>query len=477
MRNSEAYVANGRIPVAVRILSSAIILWGTAGLCDFFAANAVTAAMLLLLEILAFAALGDRVLALSASMIASLAFSYYFIDTFGSFRLTTLEGTVTFLVMVLTAVAGTQLSIRAQKRALEAIRRREEMERLNQLGRVLLAADTLADTADNAVRQLVVLFELKGAVLRVEGARETFQSGEPGTEDVSVVVLDAEQRRDVLELHGAQPSEEVRNAMASLIHLALERARSAEARAKAEAIRRTEEFQSTVFNALAHNFMTPLTSIKAAASMMRGSENDFSTLQREMVAVIDEEADRLNQLIRESLDLAKLEARRANPMMEECPVAAMVNRAVARTVRYFGRREFIIDIEEDLPPLTGDSFLFEQMLVQVVDNAWKYSLPGARIQISGVLAGSSVVLTIRNEGSEIPESDRERIFERFFRGGKERSSVEGSGLGLAIAKTIVEAYEGRIWLDMEPKGPAFHFALPLRSAGRPRDRKQNHITH
>ncbi|HWF10719.1 MAG TPA: ATP-binding protein [Bryobacteraceae bacterium] len=488
---------------------SAILLCITAGVCSHLGSNRATAAMLLLLEILAIATLGDWILALLASTLASLAFSFYFVDDVGSFRLTTIEGMVTFMAMVLTAFTGSRLSIRAQRRAAEAERRRSEMERLNQFGRVLLSADRLRDAADEAVRKVVELFDLDGAVLRVAGAPHASQWGEISSAGsagggVSIIALDSDYGGDVLELHGRQPSEEVGKALASMMRLALGRARSAEERHRVESVRRGEELHTTVLNALAHNFKTPLTSIKAAASMLRLSGRMASAHERELVVVIDEEADRLEQLIRESLDLAKLESRRQNPKTEECRMAQIVERVVSRISRYLGRREFIIDMPEDLPAITGDSFLFEQMLVQVVDNAWKYSRPGAPIRISGTATGGHMSLTVWNGGSEIPEDERDRIFDRFYRGTKDRHRIEGTGLGLAIARAIAEACDGKIWLDVEPQGPAFHFQLPLRSGpelqsesgneqpresgseppagameetGKSNDRKQHYLTH
>lgn len=435
------------------------------------------AAMMLLLEVLAIATLGNWILALLSSTVASLVFSFYFIEEATSFRLTTIEGAVTFGVMALTALTGSRLAVRAQQRAQEAILRREEMERLNQLGRVLLAATSLAEASDDAVRKVVELFDLKGAVLRVTGAPHAFQFGVTVAGQVSIIPLDSDYGADVLELHGTQPSEEVRKTIASMIRLVLERARGAEERAQMEAIRRGEELRTTVLNALAHNFRTPLTSIKAAASMLRLCGRIPSIHERELVVVIEEEADRLNQLIGESLDLAKLEARSANPMTEECLIPEIVRRVASRMSRYFGRREFIIDIPEDIPPIMGDNFLFEQMLGHVVDNAWKYSQPGAPIRISGMVSGASVILTVWNGGSEIPEDERERIFDRFYRGIRDRNRVEGTGLGLAIARTIAEAYKGKIWLDVEPMGPAFRFELPLEGTGSKNDREQHHITH
>jgi two-component system sensor histidine kinase KdpD len=474
----------------------ALLLWGTARTCNYFGSNRATAAMMLLLEILAVATLGDWVLGLLSSTMASLAFSFFFIDDVGSFRLTTTEGIVTFGAMVLTAFTGSRLSVRAQGRAGEADRRRAEMERLNQLGRVLLSADHLKDAADEAVRKVVELFDLKGAVLRVAGMPQAARWGDIGhggrpAGEVSILALNSDYAGDVLELHGRQPSEEVREALAGMIQLVLERARNAEERSRMEAVRRGEELRTTVLNALAHNFKTPLTSIKAAASMLRLSSRLPAAHERELVVVIDEEADRLDQLIRESLDLARLEAHRENPKTEPCRIQQIVERVGSRMTRYLGRREFVIDVPEDLPTVTGDSFLLEQMLMQVVDNAWKYSAPGAPIRISGMASDGRMVLTVWNGGSQIAEHERDRIFDKFYRGTKDRHRVEGTGLGLAIARAIAEAYDGKIWLDVEPLGPAFHFELPLGSetlsgnkalghvegTGKTSDRKQHYLTH
>ena len=481
-RQSTLYAARKlRLRLVTQVVISALALWLTARGCEALGTNRSTAALLLLLEVLGIATRGDWILALLSSAAASLAFSFYFIDDLYSLGIMTLQGVITFAVMAITALTGSRLSIMAQRRAEEAIRRREEVERLNQLGRILISANSLSEAAGDAVRKVVELFGLEGAVLRVTGEPHAFQCGTSTPARVSVIPLDSDYGADVLELHGTQPSEEVRNTIAAMVRLVLERARSTEERARMEAIRRGEEFRTTVLNAMAHNLKTPLTSIKAAASMLRASGR-FAALESELVIVIDEEADRLNQLIVESIDLAKLEARRANPMVEECVLPQIVGRVAARMSRYFGRREFMIELPEDMPAVAGDSFLFEQMLVQVVDNAWKYSQPGAPIRISGEVGRSSVVLTVWNGGSEIPEDERDRIFDRFYRGSKDRHRVEGSGLGLAIARTIAEACRGKMWLDVEPLGPAFRFELPLEAAGRGtgkinNDRKQHDLTH
>lgn len=468
--------------IGAYVVAMVAVMWGTGWLFSWLGTTRSTAGMILLLEVLAIATRGDWILALLSSTAASLVFSFYFIEPPRTPRFTTtMQGVVSFGALALTAFIGSRLAVRAQQRAREAIARREEMEHLNQLGRVLLAANNLSKAANDVVRKLVELFHLQGAVLRVAGHPQAFQCGVTVPDMVSIVPLGTENGADVLELHGAQPSEEVRNTIASMIRLVLERARGEEERAQIEIVRRSEELRTTVLNSLAHNFRTPLTSIKAAASMLRLSGRIPAVQERDLVVVIDEEADRLNQLIRESLDMAKLEARRANPLTEECSIPEIVRRVASRMSRYLGRREFIIEISEDLPPVMGDSFLFEQMLGQLLDNAWKYSQPGAPVKISALGSDASVILTVWNQGSQIPEEDRERIFDRFYRGSRDRHRVEGTGLGLAIARTIAEACGGKIWLEAEPMGPAFRLQLPIEAPGvamgRQSDREQHYITH
>lgn len=466
----------GNLWIGLQIGGFALLMWATARVCRLFGATRSTAAMLLLLEVLGIATLGDPILALISSAIASFTLSRYLSEPIGSLHLTTARDGVSFAAMALTALIVSQLSIRTQRRMREAIDRREEMERLHQFGSVLIAANTMAEAAENAVSKAVELFGLKGAALHIEGIARPFQWGTMTGDRVATVPLDAGSRAGVLELCGARLSDEVASALASMICLVLERARSAEERAELEATRRGEELRSTVLNALAHDFRTPLTSIKAAASTLRASGEPRLTGERELIAVIDEEADRLNQLIRESLELAKLEGSRINPRNEDCEISRVVDRVVARIERFLGSRELILEVPNDLPPIAGDSFLLEQMLLQVVDNAWKYSRPGTPIRISAALAGPNLVLTVRSEGGEIPESERERIFEKFYRGSRDRFAVEGTGLGLVIAKTIAESHGGRIWLDNEPQGPAFCFAFPVEGAKRLHDREMHHIT-
>jgi len=442
------------------------------------------AAMLLLLCVLGAATLADRVVAVATSLVAGLSFNYYFIFPPYSFAITSTEDAVSFATFLIVALTGSHLSIRAQLRAEESERRRNEMERLQELGSALVATDSVSEAAERATHEIARLFG-GGVVLRV-GPDRVFCAGEV-LAGVSCVVHHISSG-NILELYGAHPSMEVQNALVHLIALVLDKASAAELHARMVSAQKGEELRSTVLNALAHSFRTPLTSIKTAASMMRGSSSVPGSYSQELIEIIDEEADRLDDLIRDSLDLARIQARQAEPHPEDCHVASIVSVVLEKMRRYLVGRLVVVDIPDEVPCVRGDRFLFEQMVTQVLDNAWKYSVAGARIVISARGIEDEVVLTIRNDGIQIPDSERILVFDRFYRGTRTRSTVEGTGLGLAIAKTIAEAHGGRVWLDGDSEGPAFRFSLPvvLRELGsleskvrqeEDYDREPNHISH
>lgn len=447
--------------IALHLAASAVLMWLVAYFAFHLGSNRSTASMILLLTVLGIATRGEWHLAVAGSVSGSLAFSYYFVEAAHSFRLETAQGTVTFAALFTTAMIGSRLSVRAQRQTREATARRGEMAKLHELSTVLLSAHTLAETVETAVQKIVQIFGVAGAALSVGGQLGRVTAGTIVTQAATVIPLDSRPAPDVLELYGPVLSTELCQSMASLLSLVFERARSSEERAQILSAQRGDKLRTTVLNALAHSFRTPLTSIKAAASALRSAALIPTAGGRELVAVIDEEADRLDQLIAESLSLARIQSHRENPRREECRFQEIVERVRSRVSRYLGRRVFEVNVPEDLPSFTADRFLLEQMLMQVVDNALKYSTSGSRIVISVSASEGDFLLTVRNEGSNVPENERGLIFDRFYRGVSQRGMVEGTGLGLTIARTIIEAYQGRVWLDMEPQGPAFRFVLPI----------------
>jgi two-component system sensor histidine kinase KdpD len=452
------------------IVLMAVSVWGIELFLVSLHVARSAAGMALLLAVLAIATRGDWWLAMISAGTGCLAFNYYYIDSVNSFAIRTVDGAVTFSAVVITAITGSHLAIRARRRADEADRRREETTRLHQLSAAMLSADTIAETGRLVVRRVVELFGAQAVMLRI-GDQE-FAFGEAPAVGCPLRLHIRSGPQDVnLSLYGIGPSAEVTDALASLVDLALDRATASEDRARMETVQRGEELRNTVLNALAHDFKTPLTCIKAAASMLRRSSDVDSPEGRDLVIAIDEEADRLTTLISESLDLARIEAHRMNPRTETCDVRELIDRVTRRMARYLSGRNLVIDLPACLPSVQGDRLLLEQMLIQVLDNAWKYSKIGAAIQVQASSANQRVFITIQNEGGRIPAADCERIFEKFYRGSAHRTAVEGTGLGLAIARSIAEVHGGTLWLDQEIGGPAFRFLLP--SVSLPPDSEQS----
>jgi two-component system sensor histidine kinase KdpD len=366
--------------------------------------------------------------------------------------------------MLVTALTGSELSLRARRRQHEAERRREEMERLHALTARLFAARTAAEAATIAAHGIVDLFSLDSAVFRTPAGQYAYSrngaapQGKPAR--VATVPLPRGAGDASLELFGPPLSAEVANALSNLLGLAIDRAMTFEQQTRADAVRRGEELRTTILNAVAHDFRTPLTSIKAAATALRASSAAVFEQDRELVEVINEETDRLEALIRESLALARLEGF-AEARRRPCSIANILTNVKSRLARHLDRRRLQMEIPEDLPAVPGDPFLLEQMFFQIVENAWKYSAPGAQIVIEAAAESEFVSVFIWNEGLRIPDYEKHRIFDKFYRGSRVRGRTEGSGLGLAIARSIADAHQGSITLEERDGGTGFRLLLPL----------------
>jgi two-component system sensor histidine kinase KdpD len=455
------------------------LLWFAGALCRRLDWNRTTTALLLLLAVLALATLRDRLLAIFAAFLASVALEYYFIEHPGHYQISPARGGFMFLSMLVTASVASELSIRGYRRAREAEARREEMGRLQIFSARLMGAQTVSETAGMAVRCLVELFSASRAELRVGRASFVWPAQTPqnlpaaASRERILLPLEYAGRHASLEVWDGLPSPEVASALGNLLELALDRATSFEDRAQLEAVRRGDELRTTILNAVAHDFRTPLTSIKAAATALRASSAAIFGPDRDLIQVINEEADRLEAMIRESLALARLESV-GEISGELCSIGTIVSTVIARLARYLDRRRVETDIPPDLPDVPGDRFLLELMLMQVVDNAWKYSKSGARIVITASRNDQNIEISVWNEGLRIPDYEKQRIFDKFYRGVSDRGRTEGSGLGLAIAKSIAEAHRGAVWLEDASDGTRFRFRLPIEKALKSDASEPNH---
>jgi two-component system sensor histidine kinase KdpD len=227
-------------------------------------------------------------------------------------------------------------------------------------------------------------------------------------------------------------------------------------------LQRSEQLKTALLDAVTHDLRTPLTSIKAAITTVR-SEKVSAEVQQELFAVIEQESDRLNHFIQGMMDLAKLEA--GQILLQSRTVAAdeVIEDALQRAGNLLDRHPVETSVEPGLPDLKVDPRLISQVLFTLIENSAKYSPPETPITVSVRRSRDhSVCFAVSDEGPGINPELRDQVFQKFFRAG----TRPGFGVGLAIAHGIVQAHQGKIWIEDNPqgRGACVQFQIPLREA-------------
>jgi two-component system sensor histidine kinase KdpD len=446
----------------------------------FVRVNNTTVSLTLLLAILAISSGWGLLEATIASLAAVLGFNYFFLPPVGTLTVQDPQNWVALGAFLITAVTASQLSARAKRRTLEAVERRREIEGLYALSQSLLLSGSARTASQDLVSRVVKILGVSTAAFYTKSSDETFRWG-PENPQISDERLRAEleeARRDEqgsyaiipvrlggqalgnLGLAGPLPSLAVLNAVAYLVAIGIERARALEEASHNEAARQSEVLKSALLDALAHDFKTPLTSIKAAVTSLLGG--DRSAEDRELMTIINEEADRLNRLVAEVLEMVRIEAGKLHLEKRPHQVAEIVDAALADAKPAMHERSVEIKLQRDLPEAEVDFDFVQQVLKQLLDNALKYSPPGSPVTIAARAGEGRIVISVADRGSGIDEQEQARIFDKFFRAREHRFRVPGTGMGLAIAKGIVEAHGGKIWVTSEPgQGSVFSFSLPV----------------
>ncbi|WP_322797578.1 ATP-binding protein [Thermoflexus sp.] len=228
-------------------------------------------------------------------------------------------------------------------------------------------------------------------------------------------------------------------------------------------IREAEELKSTFISIISHELKTPVSIIKGYAGTLRREDTIWDTaMVRQIATIIEEEADRLTQLIDNLLDASRLQAGALELQFVEVALDELAERVADRFRPQTDRHFIVVDFPPDFPLIQGDPRRLEQVLANLVSNAIKYSPQGGTIRISGRVTPREVIVTVTDEGIGILPEEQERIFERFYRASAARArQTPGTGLGLYLARAIVEAHGGRIWVESTPgRGSSFSFSLP-----------------
>ncbi|MFA9561728.1 MAG: PAS domain S-box protein, partial [Nitrospirota bacterium] len=240
-----------------------------------------------------------------------------------------------------------------------------------------------------------------------------------------------------------------------------ERLRESEIK-RIEALRQSDELKSALLSSVSHELRTPLTTMKGSISSIIGKA-PRSMDQKQQVALkgIDREIDYMSQLVNNLLDMSQIEAGTLIPHKEWHLLEDLVEGALRRTEPTLDTRDIDIHIPENVPPVFVDPVQIQQVLINLLDNAVKYSLPASPIRLNIRVEAQNIAVEASNEGEPMQPRDLERIFDRFYRRPPPRQQpIHGTGLGLAICKGIVEAHGGRIWAESIGRKVTITFTIP-----------------
>jgi two-component system sensor histidine kinase KdpD len=249
---------------------------------------------------------------------------------------------------------------------------------------------------------------------------------------------------------------------ATQITTALERARLVDETQRVQVQMQTERLRSSLLSSVSHDLRTPLAVITGAASVLVQNETDARPeVRHELAETIHEEAERLNRLVRNLLDMTKITSGAMKVKKAWQPLEEVIGAVLSRMEDALRGRTVDVSLPKDLPPVPIDGVLIEQVFINVLENALKYTPKGSSIDIAAHREDGQVVIDVDDRGPGVPPQHRADVFEKFYRLPREGQSG-GAGLGLAISRGIVEAHGGTMWVDnRDGGGAAFRFTIPI----------------
>lgn len=431
-----------------------------------------------------------------AAALAVAAYDFVFVPPFHTFSVSDGRYVLTFGMMFGVGLFMSELTARIRRQELDARHREERTAALYALSRNLATVDDEQGIAEVVVHQAEGAFGIPAIVLRVDShgemhalsaapsstvldskdfevARWTFEHARPsgfGTDTLNganVLCVPLAVRGSALGVLALVPSAPLGaeqraflDALARQSAFALERVRLATNARNAALRAKTEEARSALLSAVSHDLRTPLASITGAATALRDDGGLAQSTRVELVESICDETERLERLVANLLDMTRLETGPVLLKRDWVPLEEMIGSALTRLERQLGERSIQIDLPETLSLLSVDPVLFEQVLVNLLENASRYTPPGTPLEIAAHTHEDTVVIEIRDSGRGFAPGTEERIFEKFYRG--DHGSAAGAGLGLPICRAIVEAHGGTITAENRATGGALvRIILPV----------------
>jgi two-component system, OmpR family, sensor histidine kinase KdpD len=408
---------------------------------------------------------------ITSALLAFLTLNYFFIEPYYTFTVHHPTDVVILIVFLIVAAVISQLVGRAQAGVATATAREHEATQLYELSTALAGLSNDYAIAQILAKQVHIIAECECVELNVTGPHsfilrlpEVAPPNRPPE-----LILPIEAARGLLgeiQLWRATPAISLREkrlfqTFASQGALALERAWLAQAESRARVLEESDKLKSAILSSVSHELRTPLSTIKAAASSLRGKEVNWDSPARpELIAAIDDEADHLNMLVGNLLDMSRIESGALKPKREWNILPEIIGSVLARMKHQTTDHKLEINMPESLPLVPVDYVQMEQVFTNLISNSLKYAPIQSVVCVHARVEDEAVHVQVSNQGPQIPSEDLERIFDKFYR-TTAADRVTGTGLGLSICKGIIEAHGGRIFAENLPDGLAFNFTIPL----------------
>jgi two-component system, OmpR family, sensor histidine kinase KdpD len=450
--------------------------------------NVTTIGFAYLLIVLIAASLWGFFEAAAASIVATLAYNFYFLPPVGQFAIADPQNWVALFTFLTTSLIASRLSAKAKNRALDAIARQQDLERLYTFSRAILLIDNAEPFPKQLVRKLAEIFELIAVVLYERHDDEFYRGGPSDLENLDEQLRDAalqgtsfaDPKREIavtavrlgsqpiagLAVRAARMPDAVLQGIANLVAIGLERARAQELASQVEAGKHSEKLRTALLDAMAHEFKTPLTSVIAVTSSLRANPEQPAETKAEMIKIADEEAKHLQVLIGDTVEMARLDTANIRVHVESSDVNQIVRDVITSMRNEIDDRPMDVSFDDSVPQITIDRRLVGMAIKQILGNALKYSPPDTPVTVR-VHSGNGVTVSVTDRGKGIPVQEQSRIFDRLYRSPSVEKRIPGSGLGLSIAQNIVRAHHGDLVVTSRPGETTFQLMLPPDQKGSP----------
>lgn len=435
----------------IRVTAAIIAVGAVAGIARAAHADLTVAALLLLVTVLAVGTLGLPS-GLAAALFGFLTLNFFFTEPTGSFKIHRSDDVVALAVFTASAALVGWIVQRLSTLSRTALQREAEAKvRLDLTNRLLTGAD-VDDALHSAADALAALFAFEECTLTAgtplaaadEPARVNVRVDGPG------VTLLARAPEEL-----APADRELLEALVAGLAAGVDRLRLQEEVREARLIAEVGRQRAGFLSAVSHNLRTPLTAVKAAAGTLLSSWTRIEPEERrELLETISDEAERLEQLVRNTLELSRIRAGALDVEPERVDIADLVQHAVRRLRPIARAHRVRLDVDDDLPPVSLDVMMAEQILLNLLENALRFAPPGSEILVGAhAVANDEVELVVADHGPGVPVEARDRIFEE-FQSAETRPDRTGTGLGLAIVRSLVVAHGGSVRYEDTPGGGA-----------------------